>query len=283
VPYDANSSRTASLERGDGQAEMVFVPRGRETAISHLYQHDPCRVLFPSQDPGDPTLAVLLTTSGGLTGGDRLRVTLAAKDNTAATVTSQSAEKIYRSLGNDCRIEVAIEVGKAWLEWLPQETILFDRSRLRRMTAVDVAPEGRFLGTEMLVFGRHAKGEKFAEGFVHDAWRVSRGGRLVWTDALRLDGDIAGTLARPHGFDGAGALANAVYVADDAADHLDAARELLEGTSGRAGVTIVNGVMVARFIDCDAAVVRRDLSNYLADLRHVTARWPRRLPRVWYN
>lgn len=273
-----------TLQRGDGAAELVFARRGPETALAHLYQHDPGRVLFPRPEPGDPTGAVLLTTSGGLTGGDRLRVAVTARDGAVASVAAQAAEKIYRSSGDDCHLSVSLDVAPdATVEWVPQETILFDGARLRRRTEAQVAPGGRLIACEMLVFGRVARGESFTRGFVFDSWRIRRGERLIWADALRLDGDVAVRLGRPAAFDNARATATAIYVGDDAGTHLEAARALLEDAEARAGVTLVNGVLLARFLGRDAAAVRRDLVGYLGGLRHAVAGWPARLPRVWYH
>jgi urease accessory protein len=273
-----------ALQRGDGAAELVFARRGPATALAHLYQHDPCRVLFPRSEPGDPVSAVVLTTSGGLAGGDRLRVSVAAQAAAAASVTSQAAEKVYRSLGDDCHLSATLEVGpEGMLEWLPQEAILFDGARLRRRTEAHVAPGGRLLACEMLVFGRAARGESYTGGVVLDTWRILRGDRLVWADALRLDGDVGAQLARPAAFDSAKGMATAIYVGDDAANHLEAAWTLLEGAEAKAGVTVVNGVLLARFLGRDAAAVRRDLVRYLGGLRHAVAGWPPRLPRVWHH
>ncbi len=271
------------MQRGNGGAELVFAARGPETALAHLYQHDPCRVLFPRPERGDPFTAVLLTTSGGLTGGDRVRIAMSARDGTTTSVTSQAAEKIYRALGPACDIGIDIRVDRAWLEWLPQETILFNHAKLRRITKVDVAAGGRFLGAEMVVFGRAARGERYDSGALYDRWEIRRDGKLAWIDALKLDGDIAGSLASRWAFDAAGAMASAMYVGDDAGQHLDAARELTEAAAGHAAVTVVNGLLVARFLHREAAVVRQDLMAYLCGLRHVAGGLPARLPRCWYH
>lgn len=283
MPYDPFSGRSAALERGNGVAELVFAGRGPGNGLAHLYQSDPCRVLFPRADAGQPPTAVLVTTSGGLTGGDRLRLDFAARDGAALTVTSQAAEKIYRALDDECRIDIDIKVGQAWLEWLPQETILFDGAKLRRRTRLTAARDGRALASEMIVFGRTARGESFASGTLYDGWRVYRDGRLIWADALRLDGDVAAALARPAAFDGARAMATAIYVGEDAAGYLDFARALLDDTESRAAATVVNGILLARFIGRDAAAVRRDLIAYLCELRQAAGGWPPRLPRVWYH
>jgi len=280
VPYDTSHARPpAALQRGDGAAELVFSP-----ALSHLYQRSPCRVLFPNVEAGEPPNAVLLTTCGGLAGGDRVRINVAARKDARATVTTQAAEKVYRSLGEDCRVDVTLmaEPG-AWLEFLPHETILFDGGRLRRSTELHVEPGGKLLACEMVVFGRVARGEEFRRGFLRDAWSVRQGKRLIWTDALKLGGDIASLLAGASTFGGARAMASALYVADDAASHLEAVRELMTEASSHAAVTVVNGILLARFLGADPGAVRRDLGIYLAGLRHRAAGLARQLPRVWYH
>lgn len=270
----------AALQRGDGAAEIAFVRQGRATALSHLFQRTPCRVLFPRPETEGVAMAVLLTTSGGLAGGDRLRMGVTAQAGAAAVVTTQAAEKVYRSLGPDCRVDVSLAVAEGgWLEWLPQETILFDGARFVRRTEAAVAPGGRLLAAEMIVFGRVARGERFAHGIWHDAWRIRSGDRLIWADALRLDGDIAASA----GFDGARALASAVYVGADAAALLPQARRWAEAGTSRGGATLVNGVLLARFLGARAEAVRYDLARYLMGLRHAASGLPAALPRVWHS
>jgi urease accessory protein len=271
------------LERCHGVAELRFIRDGSGvTRVARLFQRTPCRVLFPRSEPGEPLGVVLLTTSGGLTGGDRLDIAVEAGDGVCVTATTQAAEKIYRATGRDACIDVAITaMPGSWLEWLPQETILFDGARLVRRTRVEVTPGARFLGCELAVFGRSARGERFLRGRLHDAWRVSRGGRLVWADALHLDGDVGAALAHPAGFDGAGACATVIYAADEAGEQLGNARGLLETAVSRCGVTVVNGILLARFLAREAAEVRADVMAYCAGLRAVVAGLPRRLPRVW--
>ena len=276
--FDASSrsdAAAARLQRGAGAAELVVARRGGRTALARLYQRAPCRVLFPDPDPGEPLLAVMLTTSGGLTGGDDINWRIAVEPGAAATVTTQAAEKLYRSLGPDTTVAVELAVGAgASLEFLPQETILFDRSRLQRRTTVDVASSGSLLAAEMLVFGRAARGERFAGGRLYDGWRVRRGGRLVWADALGLDGDIAAALAAPFAFGGAGAVATALYVGDAAERLLPRARALAEGAA-----TLVGGVLLARLLG-SAQEVRARLVRYLVGLRAALGLAPR-LPRLW--
>ncbi len=267
------------LQRSSGESRVAFAVRAGETRLADLYQRDPCRVLFPDAEPGEPPQAVLVTTSGGVAGGDRLRMEVAAGPGAHAVVATQAAEKIYRaSPGSDpCRIDVAITVGTGGvLDWLPQETIVFQGARLVRRTVANVAAGGSLLGCEMVVLGRGASGERFASGLLLDSWSVRRAGRLVWTDTLRLEGETP----EGAGFGRANALATVIGVWDVAEPHFERARTLLDDACHasrdvRAGVTLVNGVLVARMLG-EATAVRAAAIAFLTTFRG------RRLPRVWH-
>ncbi len=268
------------LQRAHGRARLVFEASGGRTRLATLQQTAPCRVLLPRPANDDLPIAVLVTTCGGLAGGDRAVTELAAGPDASALITAQAAEKIYRSLGADTRVETVVDVARgAWLEWLPQETILFDGARLRRSADLDVARGGRLLAGEFLVFGRRARGERLTHGALHDRWRVRRDGRLVWTDTLHLSGDLAPLRARA-GLDGAEALAMVLYVADDAGEQVELAREFL-GDGVRAGVTAVGDVLIARFLGT-AQSVRRGMGVFWQRFRAAVAGLPARLPRIWH-
>jgi urease accessory protein len=263
------------LQRASGESRVVFAVRDGQTRLTDLYQRDPCRVLFPDPEPGEPPQAVLVTTSGGVTGGDDLRMAIEVGPRGIALAATQAAEKIYRAggTGEPCTMEIAVTVGEgATLDWLPQETIVFEGARLRRRTVADVAAGGSLLACEMVVLGRAASGERFTGGLLLDAWSVRRAGKLVWTDALRIEGETP----RGAGFGEANALATVIGVWDAPQLRFEKARTLLEAAGRvRAGVTLVNGVMVARLLG-EATAVRMALVRFLADFRSA------RLPRVWH-
>jgi urease accessory protein len=241
-------------------------------------------MLFPRPEPDDLPVAALLTTSGGLAGGDRLRLEFASETRASVLATTAAAEKVYGSLGPDTRVDIGLTVEDgAWLEWLPQETILFDGARLVRRVNATLAPGGRLLAAELVVFGRRARGERFAKGLLHEAWRIRVGEKLVWADAMRLEGDIAAQIDAPAAFAGAGAMATVVYVGADAADHLDLARSHAEAGLCEGGATVVNGVLLARFLAPRGETLRRAVIDYVAGLRQATAGLPPRMPRLWHT
>jgi urease accessory protein len=272
----------------EGAAEIRFGQRDGITRLAQLYQRDPLRVLFPAPAAGDPPVAVIVTTSGGLVAGDRLDIRVELAPGAAAHVTASAAEKIYRSTGLTTTIKQTLSVGPgAALEFLPPDTILFDGARLQRETIIDLAPGSAFLGGDIVVFGRRARGERFASGLLREVWALRRDGDLVWGDALHLEEDIGRIIDDPACFDGAAAFATMILSppAGDARSLLNAARVVQSAcaTTGlRAGATAVSGLVIARWLAADAALLRRAYADLACRLRSAALGLPDRLPRVWH-
>jgi urease accessory protein len=272
------------LQRANGALTLRFAAgENGATRLADLYQSDPCRALLPSPDPGEPITAVLITTAGGLTGGDRLKLSVTVDAHAAALCTPQAAEKIYRSPDSStAQIDLALDVAAdAALEWLPQEMILFDGARLERRIAVSLTADSRLLAGDITVFGRVARGERFAAGSLFDRWQVRRDGRLLWTDATRLDGDTLATLDHPAGFAGATAQALILCQAPDAAAARDRLRELSDHEAGcQWGATLIDGLLLVRLLDTDAARLRRQFARLWSALRPGLGLRPT-MPRLW--
>ncbi len=272
----------------DGAAEIGFACRGGVTRLVHLYQRDPLRVLFPLPETGDPVQAAIVTTSGGLVAGDRIDIAVRVDPGAAAHVTASAAEKIYRSTGATTEIRQLLRVGEgAALEFLPPETIRFDGARLRRETVIELGPDAGFLGGDIVVFGRRARGERFTRGLLRAAWEVWRHGRLVWGDALHLDGGIAGIVDDPACFDGAAGFATLILApaGQNPRNFLDGARVVQAAAVAAglsAGATVVAGLVVARWLAADAALLRRAYADLACHLRGEAMGLPRRLPRIWH-
>lgn len=268
-----------------GIGRVCFALDGDRIGLDDLYQRDPVRVLTPNPPRDDIPGAAFVTTSGGLVGGDRLELSARVADRASAQFVAQAAEKIYRTANAPCHIQITLETGAdAWMEWLPQETIVFDGARLCRTTRANVASGGRLLAGEILVLGRGAMKERVLTGLVRDDWDVSRNGRLVWADALCLEGDIDETVTHPAGLGGATAVATAIYVADDASTFLETARALLRAAPDevRVGATVVNGVLLVRLMAADPYPLRAAFGDFWAGFRHAAAGLAPVLPRLWH-
>jgi len=263
--------------RSRGEIRLGFRVQDGRTRIGTGYQGGCLKVRLPRAAPHETPCAVLLNTSGGLTGGDWLSQGVDWGARSTATVTTQAAEKIYRAVDDPATIQTRLEVGEgARAEWLPQESILFDRARLARDTQVRLAANADFLGIEAVVLGRTAMDEVVETGLLVDRWRIWREGRLIYADALRLEGAIDNLMRRPAIGASARAMAVIICAAPQAVTRLGPLRLALEAARGTVAASSWNGMTVARLLARDGATLRHDLLLALASLRDGRA-----MPRVW--
>lgn len=224
-----------------------------------------CRLPQGSQD------AILINTSGGLAGGDRFSVMAEAGEGADLAVTSQAAERVYRTLGPAAEMRVRLKVARgAALFWLPQETIFFDRSRLERSLEVELDDDCSFLAVEAVVFGRREMGERVRDISLTDRWMIRKSGRLVHSESFRLGptwSDSMATFADNH------AAATIVFVAPEVERLLDQLRAVI-GSQG--GVSAWNGKLVARLLAKDGYALRKVLIQALS-----LCVGQRGLPKCW--
>ena len=268
-------SRSDTLQRAAGELRVSVKRRGAESVLDGLRQAGCLKARFSRPVAAGWFDVTMVNTSGGVAGGDQLDTAITLGEGTRATIAAQAAERFYRALPDSppSRVRTALTVAAgAAAEWLPQETILFDRCALDRRLTVDIAPDASFLGVEMLVFGRAAMGERVKTARLRDAFHIRRDGVWLWHDAIRLEGECAAVLARPALLEGARAVATLIHVAPDAGARLDAVRAAVPGC----GASAWNGMLVARVVAGDGAALRRAMLAVLAVLRE-----GRPLPRVW--
>ena len=219
---------------------------------------------------------VFVNTAGGIAGGDRFDIDISTGEGSRLTLTTAAAEKVYRASGPAAQLNIALKVGAgAHLSWLPQETILFDRARVERRFDIALDEAASLLLCEIVVFGRTAMGERMERGEFVDRWRLSRGGRLVFAETVRLDGDIGAKLARSAVAKGGAAIGTALIVPGDEV-LVERIREASESFAGEVGISAWNGFAMARFCAQDAAALR-------ADMMAVLARSGAALPRLWLS
>src|SRR5580700_3781439 len=185
------------------------------TRRGRVHEQGAWRLRCPGPAAGELE-AMIVNTAGGMAGGDRLALDFAVGTGARLLVTSAAAEKVYRTLGSESIITAKLDVAAGGeIAWLPQETILFDRARLRRTIEIDLAADARLILAEAVIFGRSGMGETVADGFLLDSWRVRRAGRLLHAESARLDGDVAAKLAQPAVAKGGVAMANVLVVPGD--------------------------------------------------------------------
>lgn len=263
-----------SYVRARGEIRASFLRAGERTMIGNLHETGGLRLRFPTSAPGCE--AVIVNTGGGVAGGDRQSVDVHAEVGAQVTVTTQSAEKIYRADAEAAEISLSLRArGGSALAWLPQETIMFAGARLRRRLDADVAADATLTIVESLVFGRLAMGEVVTDGELRDRWRVRRDGALVFAEELRIDGAVAQTLDRPAIGRAARATATLLHVAPDAETRLEPFRDALRDAQAEWGASAWNGMLVARFVSPSPEHQRAAIVTALGALLGKSA------PRVW--
>jgi urease accessory protein len=263
------------LQRARGVGRVVVAAdHGGRTRLARLYQDGCGKVRLPRDARAHGLEAVLINSSGGLTGGDYMEWLATAGDGARLTLSTQACEKIYRARDGEAQQRVALILGEnARMDWVPQETILFDGGALSRRLDADLAAGARLLAVEAVVLGRTAMDETVRHGSVRDRWRIRREGRLVFADDLRLDGGIAEVGASAPVLAGGRAFASLLLVDGDAGRYLGPGRIAL-GAYG--GASAFEGKLFARVVAPDGFALRQALLPALEILRDGEP-----LPRVW--
>ncbi len=260
--------------RAEGQVVLQTKPLGNRSVIDRFRQSGSFKCLFPRQNAVHLD-AVLLNTAGGVTGGDQFRFAGEVAVGTTLTVTTQACERAYRAQPEQTgkiRNRVQVEAG-ARLNWLPQETILFDGCALDRRLEIDLALGASALMVEPFVFGRPAMGERLTDVRLRDRIEIRRDQKPAFLDAMAFDGNLHDHLARPAIADGAGAMALVVFAADTAAAHLTTIRDLLPETAGAS--LIRDDLLTVRLLAENSFALRSSLLPILRQLNSDT------LPRCW--
>lgn len=261
------------LQRSHGAAFASFRCLDGRARLADLAQAGAAKAMLP-RVAGDPEV-VFLNTSGGLTDGDALSYRLDLAAGCKVTATTQTAERVYASRGAPARAVVSAKVGSGGhLDWLPQETILFEASHLLRDTQIDLAADASCLLSETVILGRHAMGETLTDARLSDARMVRRAGAPVWAETVRIDAAVladasAALLGQARGF---AVIALIAQGAEDALARLRAALTVPGCTAAASGW---NGKCIARIMARDGWPLKQQVALALAALR------PGPLPRVW--
>ena len=259
-------------ERSHGVARLGFRRVGAWTKLEGLRQQGSAKAFVHPGERGPDV--VFLNTSGGMTGGDRLEYALTLGAGCRVTATTQTAERAYLSDAGVARVEVAHEVGAGGhLDWLPQETILFEGSALDRTTVVSLGAGASCLVLEAVVLGRLALGEVVRRLQFRDTRRVLRGGVPVLMEPLRLSD--AALVAGLGVLGGSRAFASLALVAEGAEARVAAVRAVLDEPGVNAGASGFDGKLTVRLMSADGWPMRRQILRVLEVLRDGP------LPRVW--
>ncbi len=271
-----------------GRLNLAYANRSGATQIIRNEMQAPLKVQRPFYPEGKEVChSVILHTAGGVVGGDRLSMNFHLEPNARSLITTAAAGKIYRSSGQQSQqnIEIKVDAG-ANLEWLPQETIVFDGAIYRQDLRVELAPGAGILLWEILRFGRSARGEKFLSGEWRSHTEIWQQNRPLWIDRQLLKGGEK-MLESPHGLAGKPVAATLAWVGEPvAADLVEKARALqCEATiyplNSTAGVTRIPNGLLCRYRGSSTAAARDWFVGIWHLLRLSFSERPCYLPRVW--
>lgn len=270
--------QAVKLERARGVGQIVSKQTDGRTRIDRLFQEGCSKIRLPNTH-SNALEAVLINTAGGITGGDHLRWGAEVADGGHMVLTTQACERLYRSTGDTAHVETHLTIGKdARLDWLPQETILFDGSKLDRKLTADLADGATLTAIEAILLGRHAMGEEARDALLRDNWRIRRNGRLVHAEATTLTADPI-ERSGPSLLANNRAFASIVHIAANA-DRAEALHNRVRALLPL-GATIASSVngerLVIRAMAPSGLVLRRMMVPALIELTGVGS-----LPRLWH-
>jgi urease accessory protein len=270
-----DASDQTQMQRSHGRAMVRFALRAGRMKLTDLAQSGSGKAMLPRVFGSVPE-AVFMNISGGLTGGDSLEYHIQLEAGARLTATTQTAERAYATSGDSARVRVQADVGAgAHLDWLPQETILFEAAHVTRKTEIDLAEGASALLVESLVLGRHAMGEVPRHARLTDHRMIRRNGRPFWAETLLIDKAVLANAPSPAILGGARALAVIAFVAQNAEDAASALRALPIHDGAEMAASGWNGRCLIRITATDGWPLRAQIIRIITTLRAAP------MPRVW--
>ncbi|MGL5063891.1 MAG: urease accessory protein UreD [Microcoleus sp.] len=274
-----------------GTLNLSYANRSGKTQIIRSQMQAPLKVQRPFYPEGTEVChSTILHTAGGVVGGDRLDINLHLEASSQTLITTATASKIYRSSGREAQQNINIQVDSgANLEWLPQETIVFDGANYRQNLRVELAPTGRILLWEILRFGRSARGEKFLSGEWQSRAEIWQQNRPLWIDRQRIAGGEK-MLESPYGLGGQPVVATLTWVGEPVtAQMLEKLRQVRcqatvyssYSSNSTAGITRIPNGLLCRYRGDSTAAARDWLTGIWQLLRLFFGDRPCCFPRVW--
>jgi urease accessory protein len=272
-----NPALDAYSNHWEAELNLKFALRGNKTILAHRAHRGPLTVQRPFYPENEVCHVYLLHPPGGVVAGDRLTINVCAEPGAHALITTPAAGKFYRSGGCEARQTVNLKVAEnAIVEWLPQETIVYNGARLNATAYIDLAEQSRFLGWEITALGRPAAGEGFSNGYAELVWRIQRGGRLLYLERQHLD---AKAFHARWGLSGHSACGT-MFVYPATPLHLAAVQALI-GEEPNRGVTLIDGLLICRALDVRADLLKVFFERVWGLARGDVMGKEICLPRIW--
>lgn len=259
------------------ELELGFTQSRNKTLLVNRRHSGPLTVQRPFYPEGDVCHVYVLHPPGGLVSGDRLAINVNADQGSAALITTPAAGKFYRSSGNKAYQSVSINVAEnAAVEWLPQETIIYEGACVSSTLTIDLAANARFIGWEILSLGRPASAEGFSCGTAEMRWQINRKGLPFYLERLVLD---ANAISARWGLNGQSACGT-MFTSPASAASLQAVTSLI-GDAPNRGVTRIDDLLICRATDSRTDRIRRFFEQIWEIIRYDIVHRNACAPRIW--
>jgi urease accessory protein len=279
------------MQAVDGQAgweatlKLEFSAKPGRTTLTHREHRGPLRVQKPLYPEGERIChAVIVHPPGGIAGGDRLHIDVDVREGAHALITTPGATKWYKANGRHSAQDVAARVGTGGLlEWLPQETIVYNEADTFNSTAVELASDALYLGWEVLCLGRTASGESFDAGRHRQRFTIRQNGGLLWNEQGSLGGGSL-ALSSPAGFAGATVCGTLLAAGKPVSQQLlDDARASIAGRAdiSRLALTRLPNLLAARYLGPSSEEAKQAFTTLWSVLRPALAGHAAVAPRLW--
>ena len=264
------------------ELHLGFACRAERTVLRENRHCGPLRVQKALYPEGDAVCqAIVLHPPSGIAGGDHLAISAEVGAGAHAQLTTPGAGKWYRSGGAEASQRIDFTLGEgALLEWLPQETIVFDGAQARMETRVSLAADSKYIAWDVLCLGRAASGERFEQGKFDLFYRVDRNNCPIWIERGSFSGNDA-MLSSPAGWAGATVSGTLLAAFPHTPELLAACRAIVPVDAASHALTALPGLLVARYLGDSSEAARLWFAALWAVIRPVCCGRPAITPRIW--
>jgi urease accessory protein len=261
---------------------LGFERRGARTVLATRRHAGPLVVQKALHPEGDsPCHAIVVHPPAGIAGGDELAIEVRAGEAAEALLTTPGAGKWYRSAGPWARQRVVLHGARgSAIEWLPQETIVFDGALAGIALEAHLEGDARLIAWDIVCLGRTGSGECFDSGRCHLHAAVFRDGRLAWRERGRIEPGSPAALS-PAGLAGHPVFASVLVAAPRIEDGWLAAARAVSPREGMAAVTRLPGLLIARYRGDASEAARLYCAGIWRALREPVLGREAVEPRIW--
>jgi len=262
--------------------ELEFARRGERSVLARRRHDGPLVLQKPHYPEGEGIChAIIVHPPGGIAGGDELELRADLGADSSALLTTPGATKWYRSAGGWARQRIIFNLaGAASLEWLPQETIVFDGARADARLDVELNGNGMFIGWEILCLGRTGSAERFSRGEWRSRTTIKRDGKPLWFERAWLAGNDR-ALESPAVMAGEPVFAILLAASDKVTPRLWAACREIAPLPGQGAVTLLPGLLVGRYLGPSSEAAKIYFTKLWQVIRPALIGRAAVEPRVW--